>query len=286
MFCFQINFSYNSKAPRPQSEGFDGGSNQGRYEMKGKIKEFASAMGIDDVGIASIKDYRSPRSPELQSIYPGAKSLVVLAFKALSNCESNNMQITMGGRLDELEFARSSNYRMARFLEKELKAKAMTVPPSYPLHMSYETKGVIGDVSLRHAAVAAGLGNFGRHNLVIHPKMGTRVLFTALMTDLDLPSDSPIPERLCTDCNACVENCPAEALNEEGKTDNMKCLKNSQPYGIGSTIRFWTKFSESPTEEQKKMVKDVNFWRLYQAGFIGFQYFCFNCVRSCPVGQE
>jgi epoxyqueuosine reductase QueG len=103
------------------------------------------------------------------------------------------------------------------------------------------------------------------------------------MTNLDLPSDPPATERLCTDCHACVENCPAHALDEEGKTDDMKCLKSSQPYGIGSAIRFWTKFAESSTEDQKKMVKDVSFWRLYQASFIGFQYFCFNCMKSCPV---
>jgi epoxyqueuosine reductase QueG len=254
--------------------------------VKGKIKEFASGLGIDDVGIASVKDYKSPRSPDLQSIFSGAKSLVVLAYKTLSNCESENMQIAMGGRLDEMEFARSSNYRVARFLEKEFKAKAMTVPPSYPLYMSYETKGTVGDVSLRHAAVAAGLGNFGRHNLVIHPQMGSRVLFTAVATDLDLSSDPPVLEKLCTDCNVCVDSCPAGALDGEGKTDDMKCLKNSQPYGIGTAIRFWTKFAESTTEDQKKMVKDVNFWRLYQAGFIGFQYFCFNCFKSCPVGQN
>jgi epoxyqueuosine reductase len=252
--------------------------------MKEKIKKFVLSLGIDDVGIASVKDYKSPRSPDLQSIFPGAKSIVVLAYKEPSNCESENIQIAMGGRLDGLEFARSSNYRVARFLEREF--KAMTVPPSYPLHMSYETKGTLGDVSLRHAAIAAGLGNFGRHNLVIHPKIGSRVVFTAVITDLNLTSDPPILEKLCIGgCNACVENCPAHALDEEGKTDDMKCLRHSQPYGIGSAIRFWTKFAESPSEEQKKMVKDVNFWRLYQAGFIGFQYFCFNCTKSCPIGQ-
>jgi len=254
--------------------------------MKEKIKEFVLSLGVDDVGVADIKDYQSPRSPDIQTIFPKAKSLVVLAHKELSNCESENMQIATGGRLDGLEFARSSNYRVARFLEKELKAKAMTVPPSYPLHMSYETKGTLGDVSLRHAAIAAGLGNFGRHNLVIHPKIGSRVVFTAVMTNLELSSDSPFTEKLCTDCNICIENCPAHALDEEGKTDDMKCLRNSQPYGIGSAIRFWTRFAESPTEEQKKMVKDVNFWRLYQAGFIGFQYFCFNCIKTCPIGQK
>jgi epoxyqueuosine reductase QueG len=152
--------------------------------------------------------------------------------------------------------------------------------------MSYETKGTLGDVSLRHAAIAAGLGNFGRHNLIIHPKMGTRVVFTAVITNLNLTSDPPVSEKLCTDCNICIENCPSHALDEEGKTDDMKCLKNSQPYGIGSAIRFWTKFAESTTEDQKKMVRDVNFWRLYQAGFIGFHYFCFNCMKSCPIGQS
>ncbi len=253
--------------------------------MKEKIKKFVLGLGIDDVGITSVKDYKSPKSPDLQSIFPGAKSLVVLAYKELSNCESENMQIATGGRLDTLEFARSSNYRVARFLERECKATAMTVPPSYPLHMSYETKGTVGDVSLRHAAIAAGLGNFGRHNLVIHPTIGSRVVFTAVITNLELSSDPPVTERLCTDCNVCVDHCPAHALDEEGKTDDMKCLRSSQPYGIGSAIRFWIKFAESPIEEQKKMVKDVNFWRLYQAGFIGFQYFCFNCIKSCPIGQ-
>ncbi len=47
--------------------------------MKGKIKEFVLSLGIDDVGIAGVKDYNSPRSPDLQAIFPGAKSLVVLA---------------------------------------------------------------------------------------------------------------------------------------------------------------------------------------------------------------
>jgi epoxyqueuosine reductase QueG len=226
--------------------------------MKEKIEEFVLSLGVDDVGIAAVKDYKSPRSSDLQSIFPGAKSLVTLTYKELPNCESENMQIAMGGRLDILEFARSSNYRMARFLDRELKAKANKVPPSYPLHMSYETKGTLGDVSLRHAAVAAGLGNFGRHNLVIHPQMGSRVVFTAVITNLELPSDPPVTEKICIDgCDACVKNCPGGALDEEGKTDDMKCLKNSQLYGIGSAIRFWNKFAESTTEEQKKMVNPV-----------------------------
>ena len=65
--------------------------------MKDKIRDFVLGLGVDDVGIAAAKDYKSPRSPDLQGIFPGAKSLVVLAYQELSNCESENMQIATGG---------------------------------------------------------------------------------------------------------------------------------------------------------------------------------------------
>ena len=173
--------------------------------MKKRIKEFALSLGVDDVGVAAAADYQSPRSPKLDTIFPGVKSIVVMAYKEPSSCESTNMQVAMSGRMDVMEFSRSCNYRMGRFLERECGATAMAAPASYPLEMSMETMGAIGDVSLRHAAIVAGLGVFGRHNLVIHPKLGTRVIFTAILTDLEIPSDIPYTEELCVHCDICVE---------------------------------------------------------------------------------
>jgi len=87
------------------------------------------------------------------------------------------------------------------------------------MELSPQNPRSVADVSLRHAAVAAGLGVFGRHNRVIHPRLGPRVLFMAVLTDLELPSDPPITEELCTNCNICVESCPASALDVEGQTE-------------------------------------------------------------------
>ena len=84
----------------------------------------------------------------------------------------------------------------------------------------------------------------------------------------------------------CVKECLAGVLNEENKTDMMKCLRNAQPYGTVGIIRFWTEFIDATPADQKRMVRDVEFWRLYQAGLIGFQYFCWNCMKSCPVGHK
>jgi epoxyqueuosine reductase QueG len=253
--------------------------------MKRKIREFVLGMGVDDIGFAAVSDYNSPRSPMIETIFPDAKTIVVMAYKELFGCESPNKHIAMSGRQDLMEFSRSSNYKLARFIEREFNARAMTVPVSYPMTLTKETGGAIGDISLRHAAFAAGLGVFGRHNIIIHPRMGTRVLFSAVLCDLELPSDSPVTEDLCTKCNLCVENCPAGALNEEGKTHVMKCFPNAQPYGLGGAIQFWMKIADSPPEEQKKMFRGVDYWRLYQSAATGFHYYCFNCMTSCPIGQ-
>jgi epoxyqueuosine reductase len=253
--------------------------------MKEEIRAFVLDQGADVVGFAAATDYESALSPELESILPGAKSMVVIGYRELSTCESENMPIAMNGRLDVMEFSRSVNYKAARHIENKFGGKTMTVPVSYPMTMSLETKGAVGEVSLRHAAVAAGLGVFGRHNIVIHPELGTRVLFTAVLTQLDLQSDKKITDALCINCNLCVESCPGNALAVEGKTHLRKCLSNSQPYGIGGAIKFGMEMIDAEPERKKAMLADPHFWKLYQSGFIGFEYHCFKCLASCPVGQ-
>jgi len=252
---------------------------------KEEVRSYVLQLGVDDVGVASAADYRSPRSKPLETIFPGVKSLVVMAYRELASCESPNAHVALNGRLDLMEFSRGCNYRLARFLQRECGAKAMTVPVSYPMEMSRETRGTVGEVSLRHAAVAAGLGTFGRHNLVVHPRFGSRVIFSAVMTDAEWASDGPVGTRTCTDCGLCVEQCPGKALGEEGRTDAMKCIRNSQPYGLSGAIGFWSRHADAPPEERKSMFKDDFFWRMYQAGHIGPQYFCFRCISSCPAGQ-
>lgn len=205
-------------------------------EIKSKIRKYAMEMGIDDVGFANVVNYFSPQSPRIDTIFPEAKSMIVLAFKETSSCDSPSNPICMSGRMDLMEFSRSCSYKINRFLDREFKVRAMSVPMSYPLDMSAKSMGLIGEVSLRHAAQAAGLGTFGRHNLIIHPRFGTRVMFAAILSELDLPSDTPITEDLCINCDICVENCPAGALNEKGRTDKLKCLRVSQPHGIGGRL--------------------------------------------------
>jgi epoxyqueuosine reductase QueG len=253
--------------------------------VKDRLRSFALGLGVDDVGFAAVADYRSPASPPIDALFPGARSLIVLAFRELSACESPSPQLAMNGRLDLMEVSRASCYRVARFVEGQVGSPAMTIPLSYPMDFSDPKKAGIAEVSLRHAAVAAGLGAFGLHNLVVHPRFGTRVLFAAVLTGLELASDPPVAPNPCTECGLCVGACPVGALNEPGKTNLLKCLGNSQPYGVRGSIAFWSRFGEANPSDRNAMLRSPEYLSLYQAGFIGNQYFCFRCLAACPLGR-
>jgi ferredoxin len=242
-----------------------------KSSMKESIRKHALRLAIDDVGFAAVSDYNSPRTKKIEEIFPGAK----------------NPQIAMNGRLDIMEFARHCTFSLARYVETKCSGRAMSMPLSYPLEMDPAGgMGVLADVSFRHAAVAAGLGSFGRNNLVVHPRLGSRILFCGIITDLAIQSDPPCETNPCTNCNLCVKSCPAEALEKEGYTDVFKCLKKSQPYGLAKSISFWNKFIKNTPEEQAKMFFTKDYWQMYQTQFIGFQYFCFKCFSTCPVGNK
>lgn len=254
---------------------------------KEKIRDFGYELGADVVGIANVDDYRSQRSPDPKTILANVKSIIVMGYRETDGAvESDNYRISMASRMAGMELSLKNNYLMTRYVENQFGIKAAPAPFSYPLDMGPDVMGLIGDVSMRHAAIAAGLGVFGRHNLVINPRFGTRIIFTAILTELPLASDPPVQEELCTECGQCVEACPGQALDEEGKTDNMKCLRASQPYGIGAAFRYIRQFFGATADEQKALLKDPLLLSLYQAQSIGFQYTCWKCMAVCPACIE
>lgn len=253
--------------------------------LKERIMNYAKEAGVDDIGFASLENYKSPNTAPIKEIFPQAKTIVVLAFQQLDNCESENERIMSMGNRNLSEFSNPLTYEIARFIKRESGSKVMTIIGG-PVNTDKKTGLPVADISLRHAAFAAGLGSFGRHNLVVHPEMGSKVVFSAIITDRDIQVDTPLGEDLCIDCDICVNLCPANALNEEKKTDVMKCLLKSQPYGLAGCTELLTRFSESSLEEQKKMLQDEKYKKIYSALSLGTYYVCYNCVKSCPVGLK
>lgn len=91
-------------------------------------------------------------------------------------------------------------------------------------------------------AVRCGLGFIGRNGLLIHPRLGSRVLIGTLLTDIavdELPeTDENGIKRVfrsvetasaeagirCGKCRRCLDSCPAGALTAPGRLDARRCL--------------------------------------------------------------
>ncbi|MDL2275345.1 4Fe-4S binding protein [Desulfosarcina sp. OttesenSCG-928-G10] len=251
-------------------------------EKKRKIREFAMDLGVDDVGVALATDL--PGTSRISEMLPDARSILVMVLKETSSCHTDDPMAAMNGRLDGASFIRHCSYRIARFMEKNWDAKAITIPYAFPMALGAAPRPM-GIVSLRHAAVAAGLGTLGRHNLFIHPEMGSRVILFGVVTDLELPPDPLYATDLCVNCDICVENCPSHALDEPGKTDVARCASVSQPTGMAANAKFWARVLAQPPDAQKKMLYSGEYFNLLQTLHMGTQYFCFSCQKSCPVGK-
>jgi epoxyqueuosine reductase QueG len=79
-----------------------------------------------------------------------------------------------------------------------------------------------GLFSQRHAAVNAGLGEFGLNNLVVTPQYGPRMRFNSVITEAELKPSPLLEEKVCLGekCSLCLENCPgAIALNHDADPD-------------------------------------------------------------------
>ncbi len=70
-----------------------------------------------------------------------------------------------------------------------------------------------GHLSHKWIAYNAGLGWFGRNNLLVHPVYGSRMRYVTVLTDMPLTTGSPT-DKDCGDCYDCVGICPAGAIQK------------------------------------------------------------------------
>ena len=256
------------------------------HESTKEIKAAALARGAALVGVAGAESIPACTPPlPVTNVMPEARSVVVFAIPMLrGSIESPSLFSAMISTHAIYKEEEILSFELGRLIEARGYRAAMVVPAS-PIEMSRETKGLLGDVSLRHAAVGAGLGTIGKNRLLLTRKWGPRVRLGAVVTDALLESDAPAVGQVCGDCDLCVQSCPAQALNTHTLKDSVKCLGRQQKWGMAAHIQFMQRLLEAPPEKQKEMLRDPEYWNLYQAQSVTLMYTCYECINCCPVGK-
>lgn len=254
--------------------------------LTGRLKTLAMENGATLAGVAAVESIPSSVPPLPPSkVMASARTVFVFAVPMLrGSIESPSLHTAMNSTNAIYREEDILSHRLGLLIE-DSGYRAALVSAASPIEMSNETKGLLGDISLRHAAVAAGLGHIGTNRLLLTPKYGPRVRLGAVVTDAPLTPDSPLKYNPCDDCGLCVKACPAGALHTHTFKDAVKCLGKQQAWGMAANLRFMEKLLAAPPEQQKQMLRDPEYWNLYQAQSITLLYTCYACLNSCPVGR-
>lgn len=80
-----------------------------------------------------------------------------------------------------------------------------------------------GPILERDHAAEAGIGWHGKSTMLIDPRLGTWFFLGEILTTLDLPPDTPQPER-CGKCQRCIVACPTGAITGPHSLDARRCI--------------------------------------------------------------
>lgn len=202
--------------------------------MEEKIKNILLNLGADACGIAGVEKFKdAPEGFRPTDLYSDCKSVVVFLLhlpKGLTKVSPRILYLNANNQsLAELD---RIGLGACNAMEA-LGATAVPVPCDAPYeYWDSERLEGRGLLSMRHAAVLAGLGSMGKNTLVINKEFGNLISIGALLTNLVLKSDPPA-ERLCRKgCRICLNSCPQKAL--DGITANQKLCR---PYAYSTNGR-------------------------------------------------
>ncbi|MDP4178691.1 MAG: epoxyqueuosine reductase [Bacillota bacterium] len=197
--------------------------------MKDKIKEIFINLGAEVCGVANIELFTdAPKGFNPLDIYADCKSVIVFAKKIPNGLADVSPRIIYQhfNSIGPVELDRIA-YLASNEIEKMFNAIVVPIPSDSPYDYWNEDKlEGRGLISMKHAAVNAGIGVLGKSTILLNKQYGNMLNIGAVLTNLDLQSDAP-SENICINkCRICIENCPVNAISESGVNQSL-CRKNA-----------------------------------------------------------
>jgi epoxyqueuosine reductase QueG len=270
-----------------------------------EVKLLAKKLGAKLVGVASADSFEgAPKGFHPRDILPDARSVVVVAvpllygivekckpFKpyetyihphtlkyGMPNREYGAQYVSLNAKLDRLVQDLGYALEEKGFYAFPVQASSPTAGMGMEFSVSNQitleenmNKYRCGDISHRHAAVLAGIGEIGLNNMLMTPKYGPRVRLASVITDAPLFPDKPFSETLCRGkedpqkCNLCIKCCPFNAL-----PDCKEAITSPLQYNIVDKFRCYAESGKSLQLVSGNWVHAI----------------CGICMKMCPIGKK
>lgn len=228
-------------------------------ELTQMVKKAARFFGANLVGIAPLNRdwlYAVNRRREPNDVPETMEYVIVMVIEMDYDAIATSPTFTSST-------ATALGYSTMAFVELELAA--------FIQRLGYNALTTGNNVALSvPQAIDAGLGQYGRHGILITKQFGPRVRIAKVLTDMPLLRDYPDEGfcksviRFCEACEKCATTCPSQSI----------------PYGKEQT---WEGTTISNNPGTKKWYVDVEscygFW-------VENGSECSNCIRSCPYNKK
>jgi hypothetical protein len=282
-----------------------------------KVRKLAKSKGAELVGFASMDRFgESPRMMHPESHLPEARTVISVAI------HYGNAAVERAGKepaetldpmwcSDHVLNARlmEAAYDVASYLESEgfpslpfLPTQNWRVRPYKEIRTTHTSC-----LSHRHAAVAAGLGEFGLSGNVLTPEYGPRQRFNSIITTAALePTPLYDGKPLCDNCMLCFKGCHEKCLGAMTrekieisigskkcvyfKIDKWRCSwaeqfrlcgnAGAKHYGMSPDMPVPEKVSDKYPEEAERIVREaMKDWDSVQR-YVGVATIG-NCLQDC-----
>ena len=186
--------------------------------MARKIKEIARFFGADVAGIAYLDQayvysHRAKADPGTGAKFGDPidlphKYAICLGFES-----DYEKFLTNNSRISDAEYGLGNLHT----IQPTFLLAAYIREMGYPARAHYYGRGEVNPIPL---AVNAGLGELGRHGMLIHEDYGSRLHLAVVTTDLPMDVDQPVDigvEEVCKYCKKCARTCPSHSITFGGK---------------------------------------------------------------------
>ncbi|PIR25893.1 MAG: tRNA epoxyqueuosine(34) reductase QueG [Deltaproteobacteria bacterium CG_4_10_14_0_2_um_filter_43_8] len=212
--------------------------------QKAKLREEAKQFGFDLLCVAPAKQFKEhltlkswidkgfhgsmtwleknvEKRLDPLKVMPEAKSVIVCAtnYNTAKPYSTEHSPLANEDRVWISRYAWGDDYH--EVLKKRFLAFCEQLHQQFPddIFRAYTDTGPLTE---RVFAQHSGLGWVGKNTCIIHPKLGSFLFLTAIITSLELEPDEVMSDH-CGKCTRCIDACPTQALKPY-ELDARKCI--------------------------------------------------------------